>query len=203
MRIPFTTALLATAVAAVLTTAGCASQQSPDTRVDALTTERADARPVVAAPTDLAARPRERLDMTTEEVDRLAEDYNRCVVEHSGVRPSAAAAPGGEDRPVPAAPLSPQAERAVAEAEDACLTKKPLPPWEYDTANPEAAGFAQRMVICLRDKGVRRAEVATPEPGEDRIPLALGGPENDPASIRDGLRLIPACEKELSSGGKG
>jgi hypothetical protein len=73
-----------------------------------------------------------------------------------------------------------------------------LPPWEYDTANPESADFVHKVVQCLRDKGVKYVDEEPVNPGDDRRTLSFGGPQNDSDSITKGLNLIGTCEKELS-----
>lgn len=123
--------------------------------------------------------------MTPHESDQFWETYNQCKYDH-GVPKK------GTARPDPA---------TEAAAEAACLGKKPLPPWEYDVANPEAADFVHKMVLCLRAKGVRLVEESPVKPGDEQVTLEFGGKDNDPDSITKGLNLTPQCEKELSSGG--
>jgi len=77
----------------------------------------------------------------------------------------------------------------------ACTHLMPLPPWQYDPANPKALGFVQQVVACLHQHGVRYAQVQKP-PYQGQIEIALGGPQNDQASINDGLQLIPACNQQ-------
>jgi len=179
---------------AVVIAGGCSTPPPPEQKVATLQTSQAASAPSSAANGSTeAARPRERLDMTPEETDQLYDAYTQCLTEHGLPKKGAGAGTGAvPGRPDPA-------KEATAEA--ACVSKKPLPPWEYDTANPEAADFLHKMVQCLRAKGVRLVEESPVKPGDDRTAIEFGGKNNDPDSISKGLDLTPRCEKELSSGG--
>jgi hypothetical protein len=179
---------------AVVIAGGCSTPPPPEQKVATLQTSQAASAPSSAANGSTeAARPRERLDMTPEETDQLYDAYGQCLTEHGLPKKGAGAGTGAvPGRPDPA-------KEAAAEA--ACVSKKPLPPWEYDTANPEAADFLHKMVQCLRAKGVRLVEESPVKPGDDRTAIEFGGKNNDPDSISKGLDLTPRCEKELSSGG--
>ncbi|WNV85715.1 hypothetical protein [Umezawaea sp. Da 62-37] len=59
--------------------------------------------------------------------------------------------------------------------------------------NPEAVDFANRVVQCLREKGVRYVEVVN-DPGESTVSYAFGGPNNDSESITLGLDHAEECE---------
>jgi hypothetical protein len=170
--------------------AGCSAAPPPEEKVATLETTGATPAPTSAAPA--ASRPRERLDMTNEELIALSEAHNQCLMDNGGGRKPES----GSGGPV-AAPVD---EATIAAAEAACLDKKPLPPWEYDVANPESADFVHDVVQCLRDKGVEYVEEWPVEPGEDRRSVAFGGEQNDPESISKGMNLIGGCEKELSAG---
>lgn len=172
--------------------AGCSTTPEPEDRVASLETTGSNP-PAVSATDPAAGRPRERLDMTQEEHLAMFETYDRCLAEngYDSGKAKEAAANGPVDGPVPD-------ESQLAAAEAACLGKKPLPPWEYDTANPESSDFVHKVVQCLRDKGVRYVEESPLNPGDDRRGIALGGEDNDPESISKGLDLIPTCEKELA-----
>ncbi|HEX8869355.1 MAG TPA: hypothetical protein VF821_27080, partial [Lentzea sp.] len=127
-------------------------------------------------------RPRERLDMTPEDDEALRAPYDQCLASHGLDKKGRAA----EGRPQPT-------KEEQDEVLKACEPKLPLPPWEKDVNNPEALDFANRVVQCLRDKGVRYVEVYN-EPGADTISYALGGPNNDAASITLGLEHAKECE---------
>ena len=131
--------------------------------------------------------------MTPEESDQLYDAYGRCLTENGLPKKGT-----GSDQQIAPAKVDPAKEAA---AEAACVGRKPLPPWEYDTANPEAADFLHKMVLCLRAKGVRFVEESPVKPGDDRTAIEFGGKNNDPDSISKGLDQTPRCEKELSSGG--
>lgn len=177
-------------LAVLVVLAGCSTPAEPDDRVATLETTGSTP-PSVSSTSPTAARPRERLDMTPDEIFELSEAYDKCLAENgfdSGKAKERAASTPGEP---------PQADQdAYAAAEAACLGEKPLPPWEYDVLNPESADFVHAVVQCLRDKGVRYVEEAPLAQGEDRRGVSLGGPNNDSESISKGLNLIPTCEKE-------
>ncbi|MEV4311587.1 hypothetical protein [Actinocrispum sp. NPDC049592] len=175
---------IAAGIAALVILGGCSSPAAPEQKVATLQTSSAAAPPAAppSAPAE-AARPRLRLDMTPDEEDQLYTAYSNCMADH-GFRKG----PGMD-----------MSKEAAATA--ACKFKDPLPPWEYDTANPQAADFAHKMVLCLRGKGVKYVEESPVKPGDERTSIALGGAQNDSDSISKGLNLIPQCEKELSAGG--
>ncbi|MFD5827023.1 hypothetical protein [Lentzea sp. NPDC060358] len=129
-------------------------------------------------------RPRERLDMTPEDLDALNAPYDQCMAGFGLDKKGRADAAHGQSQPM---------KEEVDKAVQACASKVPLPPWEKDPANPEALDFAQRVVQCLRDKGVRYVEVLN-EPGAEMITWSLGGPNNDAASITLGLEHAKECE---------
>jgi len=140
-----------------------------------------------AAPTSAAReqRPRERIDGTPEDYEALLGPYNQCMAGF-GLDPKGARAAEGSGRPQPTREEQDKALKA-------CEPKMPLPPWEKDANNPEALDFANRVVQCLRNKGVRYVEVSN-EPGGDTVAYAFGGPNNDAASITLGLEHVKECE---------
>lgn len=129
-------------------------------------------------------RPRLRLDMSIEDENALYEVQNRCLAEHGVDKRKF------ETEGVPS-------KQAMDAAQKACESKEPLPPWEKDAKNPEAVDFANRVVQCLRGKGVRYVEVVN-EPNATEVTYALGGPNNDRDSITKGMELIKPCEREAS-----
>ncbi|MFD9697762.1 hypothetical protein [Lentzea sp. NPDC059081] len=142
--------------------------------------------PSSAAPTSAAQeqRPRERLDMTPEDLEALNAPYDRCMAGFGMDKKGRASE--GSTKPVPV-------KEEVDKALETCGKLIPLPPWEKDASNPEALDFANRVVQCLRGKGVRYVEVQN-EPGAEVVSFALGGPNNDPESISLGLEHAKACE---------
>ncbi|MFJ8962228.1 hypothetical protein ACIRG5_22845 [Lentzea sp. NPDC102401] len=142
--------------------------------------------PSSAATTSAAQeqRPRERLDMTPEDFEALQAPYDQCLAGFGLDKKGRSAE--GSGRPEPT-------KEELDKALQACESKSPLPPWEKDTSNPEALDFANRVVQCLRGKGVRYVEVLN-EPGSEIISYALGGPNNDAASISLGLEHAKECE---------
>jgi hypothetical protein len=142
--------------------------------------------PSSATPTSAAQeqRPRERLDMTPEDLEALQVPYDQCMAGLGLDRKGRAAEGSGRPQPT---------KEELDKALQTCESKTPLPPWEKDTTNPEAVDFANRVVQCLRGKGVRYVEVLN-EPGSEIISYALGGPNNDAASISLGLEHAKECE---------
>jgi hypothetical protein len=177
-------------LAVLVVVAGCSTPAEPNDRVATLETT-GSAPPSVSSTSPTSARPRERLDMTSDEILELSEAYDNCLAENGfdtrAHKEEAAQTPGEG---------SPEDQAAYAAAEAACLGEKPLPPWEYDILNPESADFVHAVVQCLRDKGVRYVEESQPAQGEDRRGISLGGPTNDSESISKGLTLLSTCEKE-------
>jgi len=170
------------AIAAV----GCSSA-SHQSQVAALPTSAASGgspSTSASAGAPASSQPRERLDESTSQIEALYAPWNQCITAHGagkGAKPT-------------------QAVETAAQA--ACTQLKPLPPWQYDPANPKAMGFVQRVVACLHQDGVHYAQVQNP-PGQGRIEIALGGPQNDQASISEGLQLIPACDQQVLRGNAG
>jgi hypothetical protein len=129
-------------------------------------------------------RARFRIDMTDQEKQDLYRVYTECLKDH-GVD-VLLSRQGGQ---------KPDKAKSAAAAK-ACDSKLPLPPWEEDATNPQALDFAEKVVQCLRAKGVKKVEVST---NDGIVGPALGGPENDPESISKGMDLTPQCEKEVSA----
>ena len=179
-------------LAALVVLGGCSTTPDPEPDVASLETTGSSATSTVSSPAPDAGRPRQRLDMTPEELDQLYGTYNDCLIANG--LPAKGGDGSGQPGEVAARP-DPAAEAAAAAA---CVDKNPLPPWEYDTANPESADFVHKLVQCLRDKGVRYVDEEPVKPGDDRRTFSLGGPQNDAESINKGLNLVGTCEKELS-----
>ena len=142
--------------------------------------------PSSAAPTSAPQeqRPRERLDMTDEDYEALVAPYDQCMAGF-GMDKKGQAEKATSGKP----PTKEELDKALK----ACESKDPLPPWEKDATNPEAVDFANRVVQCLRGKGVRYVEVLN-EPGAEIVTWSLGGPNNDAASITLGLEHSKECE---------
>ena len=170
--------------AAALLVAACTTP-APQAQVPALTTSDSAARTTSAAPAASAdaGRPRERVDMTNEEIVALYQVYNQCLVDH-----------GGKSRTV-------HDQAATTKAQAACVSKLPLPPWELDASNPKAADFVHAIVLCLRAKGVRYVDEGAPE--GDRYVFSFGGANNDAESISKGMQYTPDCEKQAAAQGIG
>ncbi|GIM90399.1 hypothetical protein [Paractinoplanes toevensis] len=136
-------------------------------------------------------RPRERLDGTPEEYEAMLGPYNKCLKEH-GALPKSEWYQG--DQVPEKSKLVELAEKAT-EADRICgPLYSPLPPWEKDPANPEARDFARDVVKCLKGKGIKYVEV-----GDDGVEVELGGAKNDVPSIRNGLDLMPECERQAAA----
>ncbi|RAS69980.1 hypothetical protein C8D87_101280 [Lentzea atacamensis] len=164
----------------LLTLTACGSQPAQP-QVASISTPGSSAAPTSATQEQ---RPRERLDMTPEDYEALSAPYVQCMKEH-GVDKKGRS-PVGSGRPEPS-------KEEVDKALKVCEPKFPLPPWEKDVNNPEAVDFANRVVQCLRGKGVRYVEVHN-EPGGNQVGYAFGGPNNDAASISLGLEHVKECE---------
>ncbi|KOV86805.1 hypothetical protein ADL03_08300 [Nocardia sp. NRRL S-836] len=163
----------------LLAVAACSAPDTPPQVASLSTPSSTAASP--AAPTE--QRPRERLDMTPEDHEALNVPFAQCMGQH------------GLDykgRPLEGSGRQPGKEEVDKALKD-CESKIPLPPWEKDASNPEAVDFANRVVQCLREKGVRYVEVVN-EPGATAISYAFGGPNNDAASISLGLEHAQECE---------
>jgi hypothetical protein len=177
--------------AAVVVLGGCSTP--PEQEPNVATLETTGSSPTATSEAPTPSRPRERLDMTPEELDALYRAHSTCLAENGY---DTGKGEGGGGSPVEGR-VPDESKRPAAEA--ACLHLDPLPPWEYDVANPESADFVHTLVRCLRDKGVRYVEESSLEAGADRRGVSLGGPDNDSESISKGLELIPTCEKELTN----
>jgi hypothetical protein len=168
--------------ALLLMLAACSSPPAAQPGVASISTPGSSS----ATPTSTAQeqRPRLRLDMTPEDTDALYAAYNRCLGQFGMDKESQVAA-----RKAGTPPTKEDEDKALK----ACESKDPLPPWEKDANNPEAVDFANRVVQCLRGKGVRYVEVYN-EPGAEQVSFSLGGPNNDAASITLGLEHAKECE---------
>lgn len=131
-----------------------------------------------------SGRPRYRLDMSGEEKNRLVKAYGKCEAAH-----------GYDGQPKPGW------QAAKTKAERACRTKKPLPEWEYDANNPKAEEFVHELVQCLRRKGVKYVDEASPKDGQYNV--EFGGSGNDEESTDKGMTYLPKCEKRVADKGIG
>lgn len=176
-------------VASVLVLTGCGSQPSnPAAKVPTLAPSGGAGASVAPSGASGAnpdpGRPRERLDMTNDELNALQAAYTECLTAHGWTKQMADKDP-----------------TTAAKAEAACLSKNPLPPWELDASNPHASDFVHAVVQCLRAKGIKHVDEEPPQAG--RYGWSLGGPGNDRESITKGLELGPVCEKEVAAKGIG
>jgi len=210
MSLRFSVPHVVAAVFIAVAAAGCSSA-STQPQVAALSASAASAgSPASASPGALASsspgtsasavtftssRPRERLDETPAQTEALYAPWDECMTAHgagtgaaSTQATQAAAQGGGPMGSIDNFPHATQADRA------ACLHLEPLPPWQYDPANPKAMGFVQRVVACLHQHGVQYAQVV---PTSGRIEIALGGPQNNGASVGAGLQLVPTCDQQV------
>jgi hypothetical protein len=138
-------------------------------------------------------QPRERLDMTNDELAALAAPYNQCLIAHGDtsrkIASGQAVGPGMVSADV------------AAKAEAACKSLAPLPPWELDANNPHGADFVHAVVQCLRAKGVKYVDEEPPQDG--RYVFGFGGANNDQQSITLGLRYAQTCENQVAAQGIG
>ncbi len=138
------------------------------------------------APSAERERPRERLDMTPEDLEALQRPYWKCMGEQ-GIP---------DKRAMGDLSVTPESDERIAAAEAACAHTVPLPPWERDPANPESHAFLVRVVDCLRGEGVVKVEVVPGESGGHTI--AMGGAENDAEQVGLALEHMSECEAEAS-----
>jgi hypothetical protein len=169
------------ALAIAATLSACSSPAPAPSDVASLDTD--SPRTATSTPAE-EERPRLRLDMTVEDEEAIYAAHTQCLVDH-GVDKSKFETSG-----IPS-------KQTMDAAENACESKRPLPPWELDPKNPEALDFATQVVDCLRGKGVRYVEVFN-EPNAEQVSYSYGGPNNDQESITKGLELTPQCEREVS-----
>lgn len=168
--------------ALLLMLAACSSPPAAQPGVASISTPGSSSATATSAAQE--QRPRQRLDMTPEDIDALYAAYDRCLGQFGLDKSSQVAAHKSG-----ALPPKEELDKALK----ACESKDPLPLWEKDVTNPEAVDFANRVVQCLRGKGVRYVEVHN-EPGAEMVSYALGGPNNDSASITLGLEHAKECE---------
>ncbi|MEV5714714.1 hypothetical protein AB0L41_12510 [Amycolatopsis mediterranei] len=190
------------AAAALLALAACSNPAPPSGQVATMSTPGTSDTGKTAAATPSAepdnGRPRERLDMTNEDLEALNAPYLACLTQNGSPKGRKGSPGSGPS----AAPVDGQTDQQAEEkAEAACLSKSPLPPWELDSSNPHAADFVHAVVQCLRGKGVRYVDEEPPQ--GDREIYSFGGPQNDAASISKGMSLAPECEKEVAAKGIG
>lgn len=121
--------------------------------------------------------------MTREERDRLHGAYVQCLYDNGWPSPGTTT-----DR----APYR--------KASEACQSLEPLPVWEYDANNPEAMDNVNKVVQCVRERGVTSIEATEAGPGDSEVGISLGGENNDSESIQKGMELIPKCEMQLFGG---
>jgi hypothetical protein len=174
------------ALAALLALTACSTPSPKPPEVASLSTPSSSAT-ATSAPKE--ERPRERLDMTPEDYEALRAPWDQCMAQLGMDRKGRALE--GSGRPEP---TKEELDRALK----TCESKDPLPPWEKDSSNPEAVDFANRVVRCLREKGVRYVEVVN-EPGATTVSYAFGGPNNDAQSISLGLEHAQECEIAASA----
>ncbi|VXC07145.1 hypothetical protein [Pseudoclavibacter sp. 8L] len=189
------------AIALVGVLAACSApsaDQSPEGGTGIATLETAAPAPTEAADALIAeyGEPvRLRLDMSDEEEADAWKARDRCLEDHTDAPKDAPVGGGGDS--VSASDGGDPAK--AAEAEALCLRVAPLPPWELDVQNPDALRFAQGVVDCLHDRGVREVEIAEADQF-GRINIAFGGETNDATSISLGMQYVEACVASESGG---
>ena len=181
-------------VASGFALAGCGGPDQPQAQVPVLPATGSSS-PTSGATSTSAdpGQPRERLDMTNDELDALYAQYNQCLAANGLTKGT----PGGGSGAAPVV-VPPGGE---AKAREACKSKDPLPPWELDANNPHGADFVHAVVQCLRAKGVRYVDEGPPQSG--RYVFSFGGANNDSDSITKGLQYTPDCEKQVAAQGIG
>ncbi|PPG01889.1 hypothetical protein C5E06_14505 [Pseudoclavibacter sp. RFBI5] len=189
------------AIALVGVLAACSApsaDQSPEGDTGIATLETTAPAPTEAADALIAeyGEPvRLRLDMSDEEEADAWKARDRCLEDHTDAPQDAPVGGGGDS--VSASDGGDPVK--AAEAEALCLRVAPLPPWELDVQNPDALRFAQGVVDCLHDRGVREVEIAEADQF-GRINIAFGGETNDATSISLGMQYVDACVASESDG---
>jgi hypothetical protein len=174
---------------------GCSASPGKDSgttaapKVASLVTSPASV-PAKAADAD-ANRPRERLDMTDAEKREIAKPYQDCLVKHGMESDAEILKMRSEHR----VSKIPEAARKAAEA--GCQELFPLPPWEEDANNPEAADFAHKVVLCLKGKGVS-TEVSD-DTSDGTVSVSFVGGPLDSDAVQKGMTLLPVCQKEVAA----
>ncbi|MFB9839432.1 hypothetical protein [Actinoallomurus acaciae] len=167
--------------AVVAVSAACSSHEAAPPKVASLSSPAG-----ASASASPDGRPRYRLDMTEAERTALQAPYLKCMSRHgvpvTRIRGGDAPRPSGD---------------TVDKANRACENLLPLPPWEEDAENPQAADFQLKVVACLRKKGVRYVELSR-DTSSGVVGPVLGGQHNDQDSIKKGMALIPECEREVA-----
>ncbi len=178
------------ALAIATTIAGC-STAAPQAKVATLATPKPGTS-ATPTPPPTSSRPRERLDMTDAELNALEAPYEACIAAHGGQSKQGGRAGSGISQPAPTS-------ASWVAAEKACISKDPLPPWEQDPANPQAAIYMGKVVACLHRMGVKYAEVKD-DASVGRLDIVLGGVDNDSTSMSRGATDTPICERQVSGG---
>jgi hypothetical protein len=185
---------VATAVAMTTAGAGCGSSKSSGHTGSKKAEVASLAKPSGAAAGSASAqdRPRLRLDMSSADTDIAMEPWDRCMAEHGVPDKKAMYAPDGT--------LHLPSNEVWDSASRACESSYPLPPWEWDRANPDAADFAHRVVLCLQGRGVKYVEISNDAShGEPTYSISLGGPDNDSDSIQKGMANMKSCQQEAAA----
>ncbi len=193
MRIRNTAMSVAACTVVVTAVAACGSSGAPASAANSppAVTHQPEHKPTKTTSPIPRSRPREQLDASSSQTAALYAPYQQCLAEHVA---------RGQINSSHVHKGVPRWKTASPVALKACLPYKPLPPWQYDPANPKALGFAEQVAACLHRHGVRYADVDDPA-GADEIGIALGGSQNDPTSITLGLRYTPICEEQVVRAG--
>jgi hypothetical protein len=173
---------------------GCSSAKASDSgpEIATLTTPTPGKTTTSQAKKDPdAGRPRERIDMTNADRERLYAPYLACLKDNGIDATKRAEKPGVLGSGPTTDP------KKAKNASKVCEPKLPLPAWEIDANNPDALDFGRKVVQCLKNKGVKYVELST---GKDTgiVGPSLGGPKNDMASITKGMNLMPECQREVA-----
>ncbi|MEU8419579.1 hypothetical protein AB0C15_01720 [Micromonospora sp. NPDC048835] len=130
-------------------------------------------------------RPRQRLDDTEADYQALLQPYRTCM-KAQGVT---------NEKEMSGFASGPDVPKKQREAQEACTSYWPLPPWELDPANPEARDFTREVVKCLKGKGVKDVAAAA-----DGVGVVAGGSGNDAGSISMTGDLLDDCQRSVAAG---
>ena len=184
--------VLVTAVALSACGSSGEAEKDGDTHVASLATPEAS---TAAAKKEKADPPRARLDTTQEEYDALLVPYQKCLKRNGLTFKEGKLLDDQSARS--AAPPSKKVEKQVVAYKSCEKQFYPLPPWEKDPANPGARDFAAAVVKCLKNKGLKDAEVS-----EDGLGTSFGDEQNDSRTIDMRWELTAQCEREVAAASK-
>ncbi len=136
--------------------------------------------------------PRERLDMTAEEIEALMVPYFTCLKDSGFTDQLQWKKAADRSHSSSGSESGSAKQKKEAAAYRACEEQYlPLPPWEKDPANPEAADFAREVTQCMKQKGVKDAGVDAD--GQVEMDSGRG------ISMGEAMEISAQCERETAA----